>query len=144
LADVAEVCLDVFRVNSEGPRFVRAKEPRLEEVPDQEFVARHVPQQEGFPLIEREPVFDENNEWPVTAAWAEPTAVAPTAVPTPRRTLGADEVLGTKAIKVLALGAIEIPRREDGVSLLHHRTFDNREGRGDVLASRLHAPALRM
>jgi hypothetical protein len=131
LADVAEVLLDVLGVDAEGARVVRREEPRLEEVADEELVARHVPEEQRLPLLDGQAMLREHDERTVAAGGIEAAVQHLGDVAEPRGAARADEVLLAQAVEVLALRTLEVPRREHGVGLVDHRALHDGEGRGD-------------
>jgi hypothetical protein len=102
---------------------IRTEQPRLDEVANEKLIAGHVPEKQRLPFVERDAVLGEHDQRPVTSSRIEPSVQDLGDVPKPRRAASANEVLSTKAVKIFAFRAIEVPRRKDFVGLVNHRAL---------------------
>src|SRR5687767_12932477 len=71
IADVAQVLVQVLRAYPERAGVIGGKEPSLQEVPQQELVARHVPEQDRLPLVQWAAVLGEYHKWAIPARRVE-------------------------------------------------------------------------
>ena len=143
LPDATQIVVQLFGPHAKRPGIVGGEEPVLQKVPHEELVARDVPEEERLPLLEIAVVLRQNDERAVSSVRIEASVQDLGHVAKPGGAAGADEVLISEAIKILALRTSEVPRGKDRVGLVDQRALDDGERRGDVRArGHLHASPL--